>query len=133
MSLRRRHGFHQAWINLTPLIDMAMMLVVFFVLGMTTSQASLRAVAVTLPEAGKAQAPSAATLEVVIDSAGRISVDDKPLSLAELGRLAHGRTRASLLADKDARHGSVVAVVEALREAGVVEVYYATVRPLSDW
>ncbi len=133
MSLRRRHGFHQAWINLTPLIDMAMMLVVFFVLCLTTSQAAMRAVAVTLPEAGKAQAAPAATLEVVVDRAGRISVDGRPVALAELAALAKGRPRAALLADKDARHGAVVEVVEALRAAGVAEVYYATARPLQDW
>lgn len=133
MSLRRRHGFHQAFINLTPLIDMAMMLVVFFVLCLSTSSTALRALSVSLPQAARTDAPPPSGLEVVVDRAGRIEVDHVVLTLAQLQAKAQGSHRASLLADRDCRHGAVVDVVEALRAAGVTDVYYATAAPPADW
>ncbi len=133
MSLRRRHGFHGAFINLTPLIDMSLMLVVFFVLCLTTSQASIRAMPVTLPEAGTAEGAKSASLEVAVDKSGAITIEGKAVQIAELQQLAAHAGRASVLADKDARHGRVVEVVDALRRAGVKDVYYATTAPLKDW
>ena len=133
MSLRRRHGFHGAFINLTPLIDMSLMLVVFFVLCLTTSQASIRAMPVTLPEAGTAEGAKPASLEVAISASGAITIDGKTVQIADLQQLAAHAGRASLLADKDARHGRVVEVVDALRRAGVKDVFYATTAPLKDW
>jgi biopolymer transport protein ExbD len=133
VTLRRRHGFHNAFINLTPLIDMSLMLVVFFVLCLTTSQAAVRAMPVTLPEAGTAEGAKEATLEVAVDRAGAVTVDGKAIELPALEQRAHGIARASLLADRDAKHGRVVEVVDALRRAGVKDVYYATTKPLKDW
>jgi biopolymer transport protein ExbD len=133
VSLRRRHGFHQAYINLTPLIDMSLMLVVFFVLCLTTSQAAVRAMPVTLPESGTADQPRPQELEVAVDRAGAVSLGGRPITLAELEKAAAGVAQASLLADRDCTHGRVVEVVDALRRAGVKDVYYATTKPLKDW
>jgi len=133
MSLRRRHGVQLAFINLTPLIDVCLMLVVFFVLCLTTSQAAPRALPVTLPEAASATAPVVATLEVVVQKDGALTIGGAPLSLLELGARAHGQARASILADRDCTHGRVVDVVDVLRRAGVVDVYFATAKPLQDW
>jgi biopolymer transport protein ExbD len=124
---------HNAFINLTPLIDMSLMLVVFFVLCLTTSQAAVRAMPVTLPESGTAEGAKEATLEVAVDRAGEVSVDGKAIDLPTLQQRAVGISRASLLADRDAKHGRVVEVVDALRRAGVKDVYYATTKPLKDW
>jgi biopolymer transport protein ExbD len=140
VSLRRRHSLQLAFINLTPLIDMAMMLVVFFVLGLTTSAASVTAVPVSLPRAGSADAAVGAELQVVVERGGTVRVDGRVVELAELQRLCQGRHRAVLLADRDSRHGRVVDVIEALRAGGIEEVSYATSNapstgghPLQDW
>lgn len=133
MSLRRRHSFHGAFINLTPLIDMSLMLVVFFVLALTTSHAAVRAMPVTLPESGTAEGAQPSTIEVAVDRGGAVSIDGKSVDLPTLERAAAGAARASLLADREARHGRVVEVVDALRRAGVKDVYYATTKPLQDW
>jgi biopolymer transport protein ExbD len=140
MSLKRRHGVHNAFINLTPMIDMSLMLVVFFVLCLTTSQAAVRALPVTLPEAASSTAATTTELEVVMQPGGELSVDGKPITLGQLAALAQGRSRAALLADRDCRHGQVVDVVDVLRHAGITDVYFATAKPtagagaaLQDW
>ncbi|MBA2479395.1 MAG: biopolymer transporter ExbD [Planctomycetes bacterium] len=132
MTLRRRHGLQSTYINLTPLIDMCLVLVVFFVLCLTTSNAAMRSMLVTLPAAGSADAPRLEALEIAIDRSGAISVDRKPTTLDELSRLAARAPSVSLLADKEARHGRVVEVVDALRRCGVRDIYYATAAPLED-
>jgi biopolymer transport protein ExbD len=115
---------------------MSLMLVVFFVLCLTTSQAAMRVVPVTLPEAGSAESARTASLEVAVDRSGAVTVEGRPVQLADLGALATGVMRVSLLADTEARHGRVVEVVDALRRAGVKDIYYATAEPakaLKDW
>jgi biopolymer transport protein ExbD len=132
MSLRRRHGFQSTFINLTPLIDMSLMLVVFFVLCLTTSNAAMRSMLVTLPAAGSADAPKREALEIAIDRGGAITVDHRAAAIEDLPRLAANASSVSLLADKDARHGRVVEVVDALRRCGVHDIYYATAAPIQD-
>jgi biopolymer transport protein ExbD len=39
----------------------------------------------------------------------------------------------TLLADKQAKHGRVVEVVDALRKLGVQEIYYATAAGVEEW
>jgi len=133
MTLRRRHGVQLAFINLTPLIDVCLMLVVFFVLCLTTSQSAPRSLPVTLPEAASASAPVVTTLEVVVQKDGALSIGGAPVTLAELGARAQSQARASILADRDCTHGRVVDVVDVLRRAGVTDVYFATAKPLQDW
>jgi len=133
MTLRRRHGVQLAFINLTPLLDVCLMLVVFFVLCLTTSQSAPRSLPVTLPEAASAAAPVVATLEIVVQKDGALSIGGAPVSLPELAARAHGQARASILADRDCTHGRVVDVVDILRRAGVTDVYFATTTPLQNW
>ncbi|MBA3710419.1 MAG: biopolymer transporter ExbD [Planctomycetes bacterium] len=132
MTLRRRHGFHSTFINLTPLIDMSLMLVVFFVLCLTTSNAAMRSMQVTLPQAGNADAARRESLEITIDRSGAITVEKRSATIADLPRLAAKATSVSLLADKECRHGTVVEVVDALRRCGVTDIYYATAAPPED-
>jgi len=133
MSLRRRHGVQLAFINLTPLIDVCLMLVVFFVLCLTTSQSAPRSLPVTLPEAASATAAAISTLEVVVQKDGALSIGGVPVTLEELAAKARGQARASILADRDCTHGRVVDVVDVLRRSGVADVYFATAQPLQDW
>jgi biopolymer transport protein ExbD len=134
MSLRRRHGLHGTGINLTPLIDMSLMLVVFFVLCLTTSQEAMRALMVSLPRAGSADAARTGTLEVVVERGGGLSIERAPITIEELSRRAAGCASVTVAADQDAKHGRVVEVVDCVRRAGVNEVYYAaTAPPIQDW
>ena len=135
MSLRRRHGMGSLAINLTPLIDLSLMLAVFFILCLCTTAAGVRALPVSLPQSksGDPARDDPGTLEVAVDAHGAVSVDGRRVDLAALPALVRSGQRVALLADKDARHGEVVAVVDALRRAGATDIYYATQPALQDW
>ena len=64
-------------INLTPLIDVVFLLLIFFMVS--TSFSELTQLTVNLPEADGASAPDEIGLVVVIDSAGNVSVGGDPI------------------------------------------------------
>lgn len=134
MALRRRHGPTNALLFLTvlpitPLVDIALLLLGFFLLA---GQAAHRDLPVTLPKAGTAEAAHEA-LRVGIDRDGAVSVDGRGIDLEDLKRVAAGAERVELHADAAVAHGRVVAVVDALRAAGAKKVYYATTPGVVDW
>jgi biopolymer transport protein ExbD len=124
--LRRRHDRRPGGLDFTSLVDIALVLVVFFLL--TAQARSVRLLPVSLPRtAGVADAPLApGTLELTIAADGGLTCRGRPLRLADLPALAQGASHAVLYADAAARHGRVVAVIDALRRAGVSEVDDAT-------
>lgn len=129
--LRRRHSRQPGALDFTSLVDIALVLVVFFVL--TSQTIEMRSLPVALPAAGTADAAATAPLEVVVDAGGALTCRGRPLQLKELAAQVGGATRATVLADTQARHGRVVEVVDALRHAGVAEVYFATKTRVEDW
>ncbi|HYE04204.1 MAG TPA: biopolymer transporter ExbD [Planctomycetota bacterium] len=135
MALRRRHGPNNALLFLTvlpitPLVDIALLLLGFFLLA--GQVAAHRELAVTLPKAGTAEAPAAA-LSVAISRDGAVSVGGEPVDLAQLKLIAADAPRVALHADAAVAHGRVVAVVDVLRAAGAGKVFYATTEGVSDW
>lgn len=69
-------------VDLTPLIDVIFMLVIFFIMTMSFT---LPVVEFNLPESSTAKAASqSATLRITVDAKGNMSVEDKTLSYPEL-------------------------------------------------
>lgn len=72
---------------------------------------------------------------VVIDADGNLAVDGKKAVLADLPGLAAAAlkaspdVRATIAADKDCKHGVVIAVLDQLRSAGITKVGFAVVKP----
>ncbi len=132
MALRRRHGRggRQA-LDFTALVDIALVLVVYFVLASQAAQS--RDLPVSLPQAGTGGKPAVGTLDLVIDAGGGMTLRGKPLEVADLGKVVQGKPKVTLLADKQAKHGRVVEVVDALRKLGVQEIYYATAAGVEEW
>lgn len=116
-------------INLTPMIDVVFILLIFFIV--TTSFVRESGIEVNPPQAATAQAQSQASILVGISPEGEIWVDREPLSLAALGptvaRLQAERPNASVViqADQDARSGRLVEVMDRLRQAGVEQMSLA--------
>lgn len=108
-----------------------MVLVVYFVLASQAAQS--RDLPVSLPQAGTGTKPAVGTLDLVIDAGGALSLKGKAVEVAELGKVVQGQPKVTLLADKQARHGRVVEVVDALRKLGVQEIYYATAAGVEEW
>lgn len=122
-----------AEINLTPLIDILFLVLVFLVV--TASFTDRTVLSISLPEAGTAdRVPTprdAAT--VVIDAAGAIALDGVVRTPDELRRDLRalpdpGSTTLTVAADERTPHGRVVQVIDLAREAGVLRLDIQTVR-----
>ncbi len=131
MALRRRHGRNRSALDFTALVDIALVLVVYFVLASQAAQS--RDLPVSLPQAGTGTKPAIGTLDLVIDASGAMLFKGKSLEVADLPTLVKGQPKVTLLADKQAKHGRVVEVVDALRKLGVLEIYYATAAGVEEW
>ena len=110
-------------INMTPLVDVMLVLVVIFILTAPLLASSIR---LDLPRADGTQpgdAPQFVTL--VVDKSGQAYLNDAPVSPAELAsRLTQtaGRnpdTEVQLRADQAVPYGRVVEVMGAAQKAGL--------------
>jgi len=130
-AIRRRHRRDRQALDFTSLVDIALVLVVFFLLS--AQAGGLRNLPVTLPQAGTASAAQPESVEIAIDRTGAISLHGRALQLKDLAEVAKHGQRIILLADADARHGRVVEVVDAMRRAGAGDIYFATAPTVQDW
>jgi biopolymer transport protein ExbD len=126
-------------INLTPLIDVVFLLLIFFMV--TTTFTRDTRLTVNLPEA---DANSSETLpdqiEVTVSEAGRFSVDGEVLSNSQPGTLGDAILQAAqrdrsrpvlLVADAEATHQSVITAMDAIGRAGFSRLSIATRPPES--
>ena len=111
-------------INVTPFVDVMLVLLVIF---MVTAPILQQGVNVELPavEAGPLVSETEEHLVVVVDREGNLHLNDTPLDLqtldeklAAIVEIRPDRT-VYLRADKDVVYGKVVAVMAAIRNAGV--------------
>ncbi len=123
-------------INVTPLVDVMLVLLVIF---MVTAPIIQQGVQVNLPQAKAAAIPGTDELLVVsIAKNGKIYLNDNVMSLDELG--AKMRAIRSNLADKqvyvradqDVRYGLVMQTIAELKQAGIDRVGMVTRPTLED-
>lgn len=134
---RARRPGPAAVVDLTPLIDVVFLLLIFFAVSTTlVRQAQLR---VTLPTADGAAGQAAAELEVRISAAGDYAVngvalpDGASATLAGALAAAPDAKTVTVAADARARHEAVVRALEAANRAGLADVYIVTrPRPAAD-
>ena len=118
-------------INVTPLVDVMLVLVVIFILSAPLLASSIR---LQLPSADGAQAAGSAgrPLSVVLDAAGQAYVQDQPVADAALAdRLRELAARQpdaeiALRADTAVPYGRVVQVMDAAHAAGLTRIGFVT-------
>ena len=110
-------------INVTPLVDVMLMLLVIF---MVTAPIIQQGVQVNLPQArAGAIAGKEEQLVVSINRNGRIYLNDTAMSVEELGkklrsiRALQPDKEVILRADQDVRYGAVMRVVAEIKQAGI--------------
>ncbi|MEZ4328803.1 MAG: biopolymer transporter ExbD [Polyangiales bacterium] len=122
-------------INVTPLVDIVLVLLIIFIV--TAKFVVTPAVPLDLPQASQSEEVQT-VLAVTLTADGAVSVDGQALDDAGLAARARaalaedGAVRAVIHADGDARHRSVVGVLDTLKANGVTRVAFATVRPAAD-
>lgn len=134
MKLSNPVPVRKARIELIPLIDVIFFLLASFIF-VSLSMVQQKGIKVDVPAAatGELGRSEYSALSVTVD--GRFFLDRRPVTLDELRaalRLMAGRSdepRLSISADRRARHGDVVAVLDATRQAGLRKVSFET-RPL---
>lgn len=121
-----------AEINVTPLVDVMLVLLIIF---MVTAPMLSQGLEVALPQAeGKSfELASSDPAKITIQSNGSVYVDGKPVGSENLdlslGPMLRTRKikRALLEADKSVPYGRVVAVLDVMNRAGVEQLGMITV------
>ena len=112
-------------INVTPLVDIMLVLLVIFMV--TATYIVKEAIAIELPRAATAGERPAQTLLLVVTKDGKTYLDGAPLELAALARKIREspdkkeEMQAVIAADREALHGAVVTVLDVLRGEGIVK------------
>jgi biopolymer transport protein ExbD len=114
-------------INIVSLMDILVILLIFFI-ATSTFKKTQPQLEINLPESKTATAAAAAKTEPLVlrvKAADQITLDDKPVTLANLGaaltaaRKQDPQRSIAMQADKQAPFGVVVQVLDALKQAGV--------------
>lgn len=124
-------------LNLTPLIDIVFLLLIFFMV--TTSFSRETRLLVSLPEASGSAENATESIEVLVDKEGGYAINGRRLVNAEVDSLVRGLELESggdvsllvvLVADAEVQHQSVVTAMEAIGRAGFTSLSIATREPI---
>ena len=124
-------------LNLTPLIDIVFLLLIFFMV--TTSFSRETRLLVSLPEASGSAENATESIEVLVDEEGGYAINGRRLVNAEVDSLVRGLELESggdvsllvvLVADAEVQHQSVVTAMEAIGRAGFASLSIATREPI---
>ncbi|WP_193164143.1 ExbD/TolR family protein [Microbulbifer hainanensis] len=133
----RRQAKEQDGVNLTPLIDVVFLLLIFFMVSTTfTKESHLE---LNLPEAAGTQVEEQPkTVEILINADGSYSVDGRALINKKLTTLKSALSEVSageynrplvITADATAQHQAVVRAMDAAGQLGFVHLSITTRQP----
>ncbi len=117
-------------LDLTPLIDVVLMLVIFFML--TTTFVLAPGIQVDLPQGSSAQKPRESDVIITVTQDGAVYYQDAQVSLetlrAALQRARHAQPgiRVVIKADTHVQHGRVVDVMDMAKLVGIQRLAIAT-------
>jgi len=135
MNFRRGQLREEPEINLIPMIDVLLVILIFLMVTTTFSQFAELQINLPTAQADKPQ-DKPTSVNVAVDASGRYVVNGKPyvgqnvegLAL-ELKRAAGNASKEPVViinADASATHQAVVNVMEAARQAGLSRITFAT-------
>ena len=134
MNFQRGREKEQLEINLVPMIDV--MLVILIFLMITTTYSKYTELQINLPTADAArQLERANEVTVLVSAQGQYVVNRAPVAYRSIEQLADELKRAAggmkepvvvISADAAATHQAVVRVMEASRQAGLSQITFTT-------
>jgi biopolymer transport protein ExbD len=123
-TVARRRGLITD-INVTPLVDIMLVLLIIFML--TAHLIAKQAIEVQLPKAAQSTAVEATTLAVTLTREGRMflnGVETTPAALRNAVQAAvskDAKTQVIIAGDKNVSHGRVVWVLDVVKSLGVTQ------------
>ena len=134
MNFRQSQTEEEPQLNLTPLIDVVFLLLIFFMVSTTFNKQS--EISIELPEAsGKPLKTDKFVIEIEIDNQGRYFVnqqrvkDNKVTTLKRAIRLTQGQKKNPQLiisSDRNTPYQAVITAMDAARQLGLVNLTFAT-------
>ena len=133
MLIKRRELEAGPMVELTPVIDIVFLLLIFFLVATTFTQEE-REMQIALPEAESGQPISLALREIIInvDESGTAIVGGRSVSLEDLRGIvtdaveANPKQKVSVRADRGAAYGAVARVLDVCKASGINEPFLDT-------
>lgn len=137
MNFQRGRDHDVPEINLIPLIDVLLVIIIFLML--TTTYAKFSGLEINLPTADASkQAEQPNEVAVAVTAAGQVLINKVPLLAADVKTISEALRRAAgdaadpvivINADAKATHQSVVDIMQAAQSAGYPHISFATQSP----
>jgi biopolymer transport protein ExbD len=134
MNFQRGRTREEPEINLIPMIDVLLVILIF--LMVTTSYAKFSELQINLPQAGgEASVSTAKPINVAVDASEHYAIDNQGVPFTGVSGLADSLKNAAgdqidptivINADAKAPHQSVINVMEAARLAGYGRITFTT-------
>jgi biopolymer transport protein ExbD len=134
MNFQRGRGYDEPEINLIPLIDVLLVIIIFLML--TTTYAKFSGLEINLPTADASkQAEQPNEVSVAVMANGQVLVNKSPLAATDVKSISDALRRAAgdgkdpvivINADAKATHQSVVDIMQAAQTAGYPHISFAT-------
>jgi biopolymer transport protein TolR len=127
---RTRAASPMSDINMTPLIDVMLVLLVIFMITAPLMSSSLK---LDLPKtAGAGSSAAPVSLAVAVDASGQLFIGDEPATSAQLTERARQAARQNpltevqLRADQKVAYGQVAQLIGLIQDAGLSRVGFIT-------
>ena len=121
-------GHKQAELNVTPLIDVLLVLLIIFMVSVPNHSVGLNTAVPQEPSSGVPAPPNPRTVVVSVSGNGSLTINSKPVDAAELGaeliRIYVTRAEKVLFVtgDKDTEFQKIAAVIDIARGVGISQV-----------
>ncbi|MDW8478920.1 MAG: biopolymer transporter ExbD [Xanthomonadales bacterium] len=132
--MARRHSqADEAEINLTPMLDVVFIMLIFFIV--TTSFVKEAGIDVSRPQAATAEQKPKANIMIAITESGQIYMQKREIDLravranVERARAENPEGSVVIIADKGSKTGILVEVMDQVKLAGVDEISVAAQKP----
>lgn len=123
MARKRFHEDDEAEVDMTPMLDIVFIMLIFFIV--TTSFVKESGFDVNKPQAAQASKKPSANIFIAIDKNGRIHMEKRVVDIkrvrANVERMLAESPEAAVMiqGDIDAKHGIIVKVMDQVKAAGI--------------
>lgn len=113
-------GIHE--INITPFVDVVLVLLVIFMV--TTPLIVKESLKIELPKSTESDGGTPSEVGIGINKDNQVLLNGELISISDLQKALSARpdkeiTTALISADKEARHGAIIEVINAIKKAGL--------------